>query len=61
MTLIDLLSIIDENTEEVRVFHGNKMVAHYDGRDSIPDSYNAAEVERISATGNILDIVIKGV
>lgn len=59
MKLIDLLSIIDENTEEVRVFQCGKMVAHYDGRDSIPDSYNAAEVERISATRYILDIVIK--
>ena len=59
MTLIDLLQVIDENTEEVRVFQNGKMVAHYDGRDSIPAEYNAAEVERISATRFVLDIVIK--
>jgi hypothetical protein len=59
MTLIDLLSVIDENTEEVRVFQGGAVVAHYDGRDSIPERFNSAEVERISATRYILDIVIK--
>lgn len=59
MTLIDLLQVIDENTEEVRVFQNGKMVAHYDGRDSITTSLNGAEVERISATRYILDIVIR--
>lgn len=61
MKLINLLSIIDENTEEVRIFKYGNQVAHYDGRDSIPTSLNSAEVERISATFNFLDIVIKGV
>ena len=59
MLLIDLLSVIDENTEEVRVFKNGNQIAHYDGRDSIPTSLNGAEVERISATRYILDIVIR--
>lgn len=59
MLLIYLLSIIDENTEEVRVFKNGKQVAHYDGRDSIPTSLNGAEVACINATRYILNIVIR--
>ena len=62
MKLIDLLSVIDEyELVEVRDVEGNE-IGHYNGKDSIPEEIDDADVVKVetgeSTLGDFLAIVI---
>ena len=62
MKLIDLLEVIDENaTIYVTTKTGDKIVATYDGKNSIDPCYNNCEVIkiRVCATWTAIEIQIK--
>lgn len=51
MKLIDLLSVISDNVSVV-IWKEEAPVAIYDGRDSISEEYNEAEVKEVWASGD---------
>ena len=55
MTILDILTVIDEETA-VNVWRDGEIIATYDGRDSIPEELNTAEVKSVSAGHYLLTI-----
>ena len=45
MTLLELISTIDENVERVNVYLNDELVTFYDGKNSIDERYNVYSVE----------------
>ena len=59
MKLIDLLSVLDENSETfVEDYSSGTELGHYDGRDSIPVCLNELEVISVSAKENAIHITL---
>lgn len=58
MRLVELLSILNENTNVVLFDMNNVVLDIYDGKNSINDIYNNYEVIEINHTRNDLEIVI---
>ena len=48
MLLIDLISLIQDNTLVIISDLNNNEIARYDGKNSIPNKYNKKEVVEIS-------------
>jgi len=59
MKLIDLLGIIDEN-KRVDVYEKDKagLIAQYNGKDSIPESFNYCEVCKFQDLGKVVGVSI---
>lgn len=50
MLLLDLISLIQDNTLVIISDLNNNEIARYDGKNSIPNKYNEKEVVEISTT-----------
>ena len=50
MRLIDIISLITDNSNVIISDLNNKELARYDGKNSIPNKYNNKEVVEISTT-----------
>ena len=59
MKLGDLLSIIDEN-KRVDVYEKGKdgLIAQYNGKDSIPETFNDSEVSEFQDLGSVVGVSI---
>lgn len=59
MKLGDLLSIIDEN-KRVDVYEKGKdgLIAQYNGKDSIPETFNGSEVSEFQDLGSVVGVSI---
>ena len=50
MGLIDIITLITDNSNVIITDLNNKELARYDGKNSIPNKYNNKEVVEISTT-----------
>lgn len=50
MRLIDIITLITDNSNVIITDLNNKELARYDGKNSIPNKYNDKEVVEISTT-----------
>ena len=50
MRLIDIITLITDNSNVIITDLNNKEIARYDGKNSIPNKYNNKEVVEISTT-----------
>lgn len=58
MTLEELLVTINESTN-VNVYNLEKQkIAHYDGKNSIPQKYNNTEVNSVDVKDNSLEVIV---
>lgn len=59
MKLGDLLGIIDEN-KRVDVYEKGKdgLIAQYNGKDSIPETFNSSEVSEFQDLGGVIGVSI---
>lgn len=49
MLLLDLISLIQDNTTVIISDLNNNEISRYDGKNSIPNKYNKKEVVEVSA------------
>jgi hypothetical protein len=50
MRLIDIITLITDNSNVIITDLNNKEIARYDGKNSIPNKYNNKEVVEVSTT-----------